>query len=270
MRADITPSGTKGLEAVLRDPGSALLAFDFDGVLAPIVEDPDQAKPYPTMLAALGRISRHVLPMAIITGRPVSFIRAKGWFTEHPVPGLRVFGQYGRERWDVGSGPQDAAGDDAGITAVKEELSRLDLPAGALIEDKGGAVAVHTRRTADPHGAITRLRTPLVELAARHSLIVEPGRFVIELRQAGTDKGRTLSGIVSELAAASVVYAGDDLGDLSAFAAVDTLSIPGLKICSGSAEAPEVAARADLTVPGPEGMATFLHDLAEILDRRCP
>ncbi|MGC5412209.1 trehalose-phosphatase, partial [Streptomyces sp. DT225] len=124
-------------------------------------------------------------------------------------------------------------------------------------EDKGRALAVHTRRAADPQAAFDALRGPLGELAALHGLIVEPGRLVLELRPPGMDKGVALTEYVREIGATSVLYAGDDLGDLAAFAAVEKLRtdeadpVPGLLVCSGSAEVPELADRADLALPGP-------------------
>jgi trehalose 6-phosphate phosphatase len=66
------------------------------------------------------------------------------------------------------------------------------------------------------------------------------------------------------------MYAGDDLGDLPAFAAVDKLrsdGVPGLLVCSGSAEVTELAERADLVVDGPAGVVRLLMALASRLDR---
>lgn len=94
---------------------------------------------------------------------------------------------------------------------------------------------------------------------------------MLELRPPGMDKGVALATFVAELDAESVIYAGDDLGDLAAFAAVEKLrtegpdGIPGLLVCSGSAEVPELAERADLSVPGPAAVVDFLAALAERL-----
>jgi trehalose 6-phosphate phosphatase len=66
-----------------------------------------------------------------------------------------------------------------------------------------------------------------------------------------------------------VLYAGDDLGDLSAFAVVDELrraGVPGIKVCSGSPEAIEVAEAADVVVDGPDGVADLLESLAQKID----
>ncbi len=161
------------------------------------------------------------------------------------------------------------------MAAVRAELpgvlDRFDSWHGTWIEEKGQALAVHTRRAADPQAAFDALRGPLGELAARHGLIVEPGRLVLELRPPGMDKGVALAKYVRETDAESVLYAGDDLGDLAAYAAVEKLrtegpdGIPGLLVCSGSAEVPELAERADLLLTGPAAVVDFLAALARRL-----
>lgn len=79
------------------------------------------------------------------------------------------------------------------------------------------------------------------------------------------DKGVALLSYVHEIGASAVLYAGDDLGDLPAFDAVDTLrteGVPGLLVCSGSDEVMQLRDRADLVVNGPEGVVALLRGLA--------
>lgn len=79
------------------------------------------------------------------------------------------------------------------------------------------------------------------------------------------DKGVALTEFLAERDAGAVLYAGDDLGDLAAYAAVEkgrTDGLPGVLVCSGSAEVPELASRADLVLPGPGSVAGFLAALA--------
>jgi trehalose 6-phosphate phosphatase len=149
-------------------------------------------------------------------------------------------------------------------------LARAGAPDGTWIEDKGSAVAVHTRRTPDPDGALELLRGPVAELAARYDLALEPGRMVLELRPRGMDKGQALAAFVHERGARTVMFSGDDLGDLAAFAAVDALreeGLAGLKVCSGSAEVTELARRADIVVDGPAGVVALFDALADALSR---
>ncbi len=156
------------------------------------------------------------------------------------------------------------------MEAVRAELpgflDGIEAWRGSWVEEKGRAVAVHTRRAADPVTAFESLRVPLAELAARHGLIVEPGRLVLELRPPGIDKGVALTEHVRETGASCVLYAGDDLGDVAAYAAVEKLrteGVPGLLVCSGS-EVPALADRADLVVEGPSGVVRLLTALASI------
>ncbi|MET8960228.1 trehalose-phosphatase [Streptomyces sp. NPDC004074] len=266
-----TPAGRDGLDAILTRPGRAVLAFDFDGTLAPIVPDPDQARAHPDAVPALAALAPKVAAVAVVTGRPADVAVRYGGFAE--VPGLEhlvVLGHYGAERWDARTGTVDAPAPHPGVAAARAELPAL-LEAigpreGTWIEEKGRAVAVHTRRAGDPQAAFEALRDPLAGLAARHGLIVEPGRFVLELRPPGMDKGVALLEYAREIGAGAVMYAGDDLGDLSAFAAVDKLrsdGVPGLLVCSGSDEVTELAQRADLVVDGPPGIVRLVRSLAD-------
>ncbi|KOG33967.1 trehalose-phosphatase [Streptomyces resistomycificus] len=266
----VTAVGRDGLGQVLARPGRAVVALDFDGTLAPIVADPEQARAHPEAVAALVGLAPKVAGVAVVTGRPAEVAVRHGGFAG--VAGLEqlvVLGHYGAERWDARTGTVSAPAPHPGVAAVRAELPGVldaaGVGQGAWIEEKGRAVAVHTRRAADPQAAFEALRGPLTELATRHGLIVEPGRLVLELRPPGMDKGVALAEYVRERGAGSVLYAGDDLGDLPAFAAVDRLrsdGVPGLLVCSGSDEVTELRERADLVVDGPEGVVRLLRALA--------
>jgi len=262
-----TPEGRYGLAALIREPARALIALDFDGTLSPIVADPDAAYAHPGAAPALRRLAAVIGTLAIITGRPAAVAVELGGFAG--IPGLIVLGQYGWERWQEGALTSPPS--PAGVAAARAELPRVlvGAPAGTWTEDKGNALVVHTRRTADPHAALDALRGPLAALAARTSLTVEPGKLVIELRPPGTDKGTALYTLVTERSPGSVMFCGDDLGDAAAFGAVRALrasGIRGLIVCSGSAEtAAELAAAADLVVDGPDGVIALLDGLADAL-----
>ncbi|AJP03128.1 trehalose phosphatase [Streptomyces cyaneogriseus subsp. noncyanogenus] len=265
-----TEAGREGLDALLADPGRAVVALDFDGTLAPIVPDPDQARAHPDAVPVLAALAPRLAAVAVVTGRPAATAVRYGGFAG--VPGLEhlvVLGHYGAERWDAATGEVTAPAPDPGVAAARAELPELLEKAGAgpgtWIEEKGRAVAVHTRRAADPQAAFEALRAPLTGLAARHGLIVEPGRMVLELRPPGMDKGVALTEYVRAIGARCVLYAGDDLGDLPAYAAVDELradGTPGLLVCSGSDEVTRLRERADLVVDGPAGVVGLLRALA--------
>ncbi|MBO0775112.1 MAG: trehalose-phosphatase [Actinobacteria bacterium] len=264
-----TPGGKAGLAALLRDPARALIALDYDGTLSPIVSDPAVAGPHPQAAATLARLAGLTGTLAIITGRPAAAALRLGGLAS--VPGLIVLGQYGWERWHDGtlSSPPSPPG----VAVVRERLPALlaeaGAPDGTRIEDKGHALAVHTRRTAAPEQTLDRLRSPLTALAADTGLHLEPGRLVLEIRPAGIDKGAALTGLAEERHPSAVLFAGDDLGDLPAFAAVRTLrgnGTPGLAVCSASAEATGLANAADLVVSGPDGVIALLQAVAAAIE----
>jgi trehalose 6-phosphate phosphatase len=267
-----TPAGRDGLAALLERPGRAVIAFDFDGTLAEIVPDPEQARAHERAVPALAALAPKVASVAVITGRPAGVAVRYGGFAG--VPGLEhlvVLGHYGAERWDAVTGSVRAPAPDPGVAAARAELpgflDGIGAWQGTWIEEKGRAVAVHTRRATDPQAAFDALRDPLAALASRHGLVLEPGRLVLELRPPGMDKGVALSEYVRETGAETVLYAGDDLGDLAAYAAVEKLrsdGMAGLLVCSGS-EVTELAERADLLLPGPAQLADFLTALAQRL-----
>ncbi|MET8581129.1 trehalose-phosphatase [Streptomyces collinus] len=269
-----TRAGRDGLAALLARPRTAVIGLDFDGTLAPIVADPEQARAHPGAVPALAALAPRVASVAVVTGRPAEVAVRHGGFAD--VPGLEhlvVLGHYGAERWQAATGELTAPPPHPGVAAVRAELpgllDRVGAGQGTWIEEKGRAVAVHTRRAEDPQAAFDALRAPLTDLATRHGLIVEPGRLVLELRPPGMDKGVALLDHVRATGAGAVLYAGDDLGDLPAFAAVEKLradGVPGVLVCSGSAEVTELAERADIVVDGPEGVVTLLRTLAARLD----
>ncbi|HEY2577932.1 MAG TPA: trehalose-phosphatase [Streptosporangiaceae bacterium] len=260
-----TAAGRAGLAALLADPEHGLIGLDFDGTLAPIVTVPADARAHPGAVTALSALTRRVGTLAIITGRPAAQAVEYGGLAD--VPGLIVFGHYGFERWS--GGELASRPTEPGVVAARERLPEVlaaaGAPPGTWTEDKGHAVAVHTRRTADPDAALRLLRPALDQLATAEGLMTQPGRMVIELRPPGMDKGRALTELAAERAARAVLFGGDDLGDLPAFAAVGELrgrGTPGLAVCSGSGEVTGLAAASDLVVDGPDSMIALLSWIA--------
>jgi trehalose 6-phosphate phosphatase len=261
-----TADGQAGLAAIVADPAHALIASDYDGTLSPIVADPSAAGPAPGAAAALARLAALVGTVALVTGRAAAEAVSLGGLAG--VPGLIVLGHYGAQRWEAGelSAPAGPPGVEQARAALPGLLAEAGAPAGTAVEDKGAALAVHTRRTADPAGALALLREPLRRLAGQAGLTLEPGRMVLELRPPGMDKGAALRQLAAERAARSVLFCGDDLGDLAAFDAIRDLraaGVPGCTVASKSAETSQVAAAADLAVDGPPGIVRFLMALGD-------
>ncbi len=265
-----TAEGRTGLAALLDDPRHALVAVDFDGTLAPIVPDPAAARALPAAVTAMRELAPLIGTLAVVTGRPA--VTAVEYGSLDRVPGIVVLGAYGRQRWHDGQLETPPAPE--GLAVARERLPGIladaAAPDGTWIEDKDDALAVHTRRAADPVAALEQVRAPLLKLAADTDLRAEPGRLVIELRPAGADKGTALTELARQRQRSAIMFCGDDLGDLPAFAAVRRLraeGLPGLAVCSGSAEVTNLAREADLVVDGPEGVAAFLAGIAAEIGR---
>jgi trehalose 6-phosphate phosphatase len=268
--AGMGAAGQAGWDAIVADPARALVALDYDGVLAPIVANPDEAVPAPGAVETLRRLAGRVGTLAVVTGRPAAVAVQLGGLDS--VPGLQVEGQYGAEHWAAGelTTPEDPPEVAAARAALPDVLAAAGADPGVWVEDKRLALVVHARPTADPAAELARLEPALREVAARFGLEPHPGKMVVELRPPGFDKG----GVIRRLAAAAhpgaVLFAGDDVGDLPGFAAVEELreaGTPGLTVASASPEAAEVARAADLAVDGPPGVVTLLTQLADALGR---
>jgi trehalose 6-phosphate phosphatase len=179
-----------------------------------------------------------------------------------------VLGRYGAQRWSVGAVAEPVP--PPGLAGARAELATLlAREPGVTLEDKGEAVAVHTRRALDAERALERLRPAVEAIAARAGLLVEPGRLVLELRSPGPDKGDAIRSLINELRPRVVVFLGDDAGDLPAFAALAELRTAGvidaLLVASASAEEPRAAAAADLGLDGPAEVVALLSLLADAL-----
>jgi trehalose 6-phosphate phosphatase len=246
------------------------LCLDFDGTLSPIVDDPEAARPLTGVVELLGHLADWYAAVALVSGRPADFLAAHA-----SAPGVRYLGLYGLQEFRDGRvwvDPRLEAARPA-VAAAYQDLrdSAAVRESGAFLEDKRYAVAVHTRRVPDrDHWAVPIDRTAR-QIAGRHGLEVVPGKRVWELRPGvRSDKGDAVRRVIADSGARSVVVAGDDLGDLAAFAAVARVAAAGgdgLRVAVRSAEAPpELLDQADLVVDGPPGLRELLERLATPLD----
>jgi trehalose 6-phosphate phosphatase len=270
-----TAAGREGWEAIVEDPTGAVIATDFDGTLSPLVEDPAMSRAAEGALDALARLARYVGQVAVVTGRPALVATELSGVSGHPGLGrLVVLGHYGLERWEASTGAVTSEPVPPGVAVAREKLPALLRDVGfpdAFVEDKDSSLAVHTRRLPDPVGALEALRTPLSVLAESVGLRLEPGNLVLELRPPGIDKGVALRTLLESTDARSVLYAGDDLGDLAAFGALNDLRSEGLRavlVAARSSGATELAEAADIVVDDPAGVVTVLTALADAIATR--
>ena len=268
-----TPQGQERYDALVAVAPEVLVGLDFDGTLSPIVDDPDRAVIHPDGPRVLAALAPRVRAVVVVTGRPARQVVDLGELDKvaDALPDgtrLVVMGQYGNERWDAASREYTSPEPPAGLQAFRDELPRLlaaEHAEDAHVEEKGLAVAVHTRRLPDPGAAFARLEEALADAAERHGLSLEPGRMVLEVRAPGMHKGIALETAVEEHGAGGVLFAGDDLGDLEAFEAVRTLrdgGMPALLVCSGSEEQEALAELSDVVVDGPAGVLDLLDGFA--------
>lgn len=241
-----------------------MLVCDVDGTLAPIVERAADARAAPGAVAALERLARRVGRLVLLTGRPADVAAGLGRFGD--IPGLLILGHYGLDRWYDGQAVGPLA--DPGVARARARVPVL--PPGAYVEEKGLSFVVHTRPCEDPAGALAALDAPLRELARAAGLEVVDGSFAREIRPAGMDKGLALQGLLQAEPASSVIYLGDDEGDLPAADALEAIAAAGtptLLVCAervgGSAA---LRARAGAVVPGVPGVIAFLERLAREVD----
>jgi trehalose 6-phosphate phosphatase len=265
-------------EALVALAPQVVVGLDFDGTLAPIVEDPSSAVIHPEAPAALARLACLVRAVVVVTGRParqvVDLGGLEGLAGSLPEGAtLAVMGQYGHERWDSHSRRFTSPEPPDGLVALREELPRLLASADAadaVVEEKGIAVAVHTRPLPDAKAAFTRLEGVLADAAERHGLQLEPGRLVLEVRTPGMHKGLAIRQAIEDHDGGGTLFVGDDLGDVEAFTAVRELregGLPALLVCSSSDEQEALAELADVVVDGPGGVVGLLSAFADDASR---
>ena len=254
------------LDPFVADPRHSVLLVDFDGSLAPIVEEPDTARPLPEARDALAALVPFVQRVAVVSGRPVAFL-----LDALAVPGVWYSGVYGLERVIDGEIVVDPRAvpwlETMAAVARDADAAFPDL----YVEHKGRvAVTIHWRGAP---AAAPEAKAFAAGLARRYDL-ADPlhGRMAVELRPpVPVDKGTVTAELVG--GAEVAVFAGDDAGDLVAFDTLSRLAASGtvshaVRIGVRSVEAPPGIFDADVLVDGPRGLARLLADLAGAVSER--
>lgn len=233
--------------------------MDYDGTLAPIVDDPAGARPadgVPEVLAALGR---RLAVVAVVSGRPAAYLRDN----LGTPPRVRLAGLYGMEEVTAAGllrrSPEAEPWEP--LVAAVTRRAMETAPPGAEVEPKGLSVTLHWRRA--PAAEQWATETAHRE-AADTGLTLQPGRMAIELRPPiGADKGTVVRTLGDGHAV--VGYFGDDLGDLPAFEVLADMASAGTVVArvavSGADSPPAMAAAADLVVEGPIAAVALLRRL---------
>jgi trehalose 6-phosphate phosphatase len=247
---DMTMDLRARLAHLARSP-RLLVACDYDGTLAPIVDDPAKAFPRRETVVALRAIAE--LPqttVAVISGRALRDLATLSRLPEE----IRLVGSHGGE-FDVDF-VRDLDGDRRvlldQIIAGAHTIA-ADYP-GAYIEPKPAGLAFHTRRFSGA-GALEAVERVTRLAEDRDGVRVRHGHQVIELSVVDTDKGRALETIRTQVGASAVIFIGDDRTDEDAFA---TLRGPDVGVKVGEGES-----LAQYRVSSTDDVTRLLAELAE-------
>jgi trehalose 6-phosphate phosphatase len=204
MRDVLAPASRDVLDRFARS--RTLLAFDFDGTLAPIVADPDRAAMRTATRRLLEGVAR-AYPCVVISGRSRDDVsrRLQG------VPLAGVVGNHGLEPWHDES--RATRGVRRWIPLLEEELGAIP---GLAIEDKGLSIAVHYRQCRDKEKARSRVLAAARRLGPARLL---GGKRVLNILPVGAPhKGLALERARARLRCETAVYVGDDETDEDVFA----------------------------------------------------
>lgn len=195
-----------------------LLAFDYDGTLAPIVADPVQALMRPGTRQLLKQLAqRH--PVVVITGRA----RLDAMRLLSGIPLLEVIGNHGHETGSIAPGRiQDLVA--SWHRQIKQNLAPLS---GVTIEDKGLSLTVHYRHCADDSAA-QKIRDAASRLPEARLV---GGKSVLNIvPAASSNKADALLGLCQRLNCVRAIYTGDDDTDEDVFALAAEGTVLGIRV----------------------------------------
>jgi trehalose 6-phosphate phosphatase len=186
---------------------NVLVAFDYDGTLAPIVTDPARAR----MRASTARLLRSVAeryPCAVISGR----MRADLVHLVETIPFQHLAGNHGIEPW--GESARFASRVRRWVAPLRR---RLDGEPGIVIEDKAYSVTLHYRRAPHKRHALWLIHDAVRSLPGARTI---DGKDTVNVVTRGAPhKGIALERARTLFACEAAIYIGDDRTDEDAFAA---------------------------------------------------
>jgi trehalose 6-phosphate phosphatase len=207
MKHLFSPEGDAALATVMAL--RPLLAFDFDGTLAPIVARPDDARVPLGVARRLDRLAR-MLPLAVVSGRAVDDVRALISFRP-----TYVIGNHGAEDPLAPNIVDPAALD--GVRARLADMAGALLAADVVVEDKRHSLALHYRLARD-RGRASRLITELATDLGP-GVTAFGGKLVMNIVPTGSpDKAHAVARLVARCGARAAVFLGDDVNDEPVFA----------------------------------------------------
>jgi trehalose 6-phosphate phosphatase len=231
------------LERLRDEPGRAAVILDADGVLAPIVDRPEDSRVPEETRVELRRLAAKYALVACVSGRTGADAKRIVGLDE-----LVYVGEHGLEL-------------DPEAPSWRERIRAFAETVAWPVEDKGLTLSFHYRTAEDPEAAEAYL-LQAAEQARDGGLVPRFGRMVLEVRPPlETNKGTAVRALLDGRGLTRALYAGDDSTDLDAFRALDELEW-GVRVGVVSDEAPRgIAEAADVVVESPEAFLALLKTL---------
>jgi trehalose 6-phosphate synthase/phosphatase len=256
-RSRLSAEVQAALNAVV-DTDRLLIATDFDGTLAPIVDDPASATPNPDSVAALRELATiPATDVAVVSGRALA-----------DLPGLLggdtstflLVGSHGAETSHAATASGDVSPEaSARLARLRRVLQSITSQyQGVSLEPKPTGIAVHLR-TADDDDAAAVTRAIEDDPATWAGVHLLRGKKVLELTVIATDKGRALQHLRQQQQATKVVFIGDDVTDEMAFGSLADGDL-GVKVGAGPTAA-------DVRIDDPDRVADLLQMMVAIRRR---
>jgi trehalose 6-phosphate phosphatase len=198
--------------------GPVLLAFDYDGVLAPIASAPDKAHMRPRTRRLLVELAARY-PCAVISGRSLRDLEAR----LAGVPLQAISGNYGREPHVPGVRPSPHVR--VWLRVLTDALAPLS---GVVVENKRYSITVHYRHARRRAEAVDAIRAAVASL--RHVRVVESIEAVALIPWPGATKGTALQHARRAAHCEKAIYAGDDGTDEDAFASASSEHLLSIKV----------------------------------------
>ncbi len=204
--------------------------FDVDGTLAHIQPRPELVFIPPRVLAALEQLHAGDIPVAVISGRPLSQLDALLAPLRLPAAGI-----HGAERRTADGRLQQLALDVEVFHDIEQALVRAcaEHP-GLRLENKGVAFALHFRLAPELEETARALAEAFVERYGE-VLALQPGKCVFELKPRGASKGEVIRAFMQEapFLGRLPVFVGDDRTDEAGFEVVNQLGGLSIKVGGG-------------------------------------
>jgi len=252
------------LDRLAATVGLVIVATDFDGVLAPLVDDPSSSRTTPRSARALARLARRPTPqvrLALVSGRDLDTLAA----LSHAPSGTLLIGSHGAEHGEVsadGVVRHELAlteGQTSLLQRITDGLEEVaDRHTGVWVERKPTASVLHTRRST--HDGASQAIEAARGLAERLGVGALEGKDVVELQVVDTSKGKAIDALRTELGADAVLYVGDDVTDEHAFAVLTPDDV-AVKVGPGETIA-------EHRVSSTKSVGLLLEHLARALERR--